>query len=169
MKSRQFQDEERRVIVAVADKGDEAVEAIEEVARQHGIRAAQITAVGGFHGGELGYFDRSRCDYDRIPFTGQVEVLSLVGDVALRDGQPAVHLHAVVGKRDGTTLGGHLLRGQVWPTLEVVITEVAPYLAKRIDEQTGLALIDLDQTPAGESGRQASSSVSASPSAPSPG
>ena len=45
------------------------------------------------------------------------------------------------GRRDGTTVGGHLLYGEVWPTLEVVITEVGGSLIKRVDPETGLALL----------------------------
>ncbi|HEX6498653.1 MAG TPA: DUF296 domain-containing protein [Micromonosporaceae bacterium] len=67
--------------------------------------------------------------------------VSLLGDVAEKDGKPALHLHAVVGRSDGTTMGGHLLRGEVWPTLEVLVTEVGPELAKRYDPETGLALL----------------------------
>jgi glyoxylase-like metal-dependent hydrolase (beta-lactamase superfamily II) len=40
----------------------------------------------------------------------QVELLSLIGDVALKDGEPQVHAHAVVGKRDGTAHGTLLAR-----------------------------------------------------------
>lgn len=54
-----------------------------------------------------------------------------------------MHAHAVLGRRDGSVTGGHLLTGEVWPTLEVVLTEVAAELGKRIDPVTGLALIDL--------------------------
>ena len=35
------------------------------------------------------------------------------------DGKPSLHLHAVLGLRDGTTRGGHFLKGIVRPTLEV--------------------------------------------------
>ena len=38
-------------------------------------------------------------------------MLSLVGDVAARDGEPALHVHAVLGRSDGSTVGGHLFRG----------------------------------------------------------
>ena len=41
----------------------------------------------------------------------QVEVLSLIGDVALKDGEPKVHAHVVVGRSDGSTRGGHLMDG----------------------------------------------------------
>ncbi|HEX4156272.1 MAG TPA: PPC domain-containing DNA-binding protein [Acidobacteriaceae bacterium] len=40
----------------------------------------------------------------------QVELLSLSGDEAVKDGEPQVHAHVVVGRRDGTAHGGHLLR-----------------------------------------------------------
>ena len=130
-----------RVLVLVCDKGEEAVATISRALAEDGLRAGQVTAVGGFSAGEVGYFDRNRRDYLRIPIGGQVEVLSLLGDVAARDGEPVLHAHTVLGRSDGSTLGGHLIRGEVWPTLEVIITEVAPELAKRVEPETGLALI----------------------------
>ena len=97
----------------------------------------------------LGYFDRTRKDYARIPVDEQVEVLSLLGDVALKpDASPELHAHLVVGRSDGSTRGGHLLEADVWPTLEVVLTDaprqtVAPrHLRKTHDPETSLALID---------------------------
>jgi uncharacterized protein len=73
----------------------------------------------------------------------QVEVLSLVGDVALKDGAPQVHAHVVVGKSDGTAHGGHILQAHVWPTLEVVLAESPKHLRRKTDAETGLAVIDV--------------------------
>ena len=128
--------------VVVLDKGDEPVAAIEEFAREHGIGAAGLTGIGAFERVVLGYFDRDRKEYEEIGLDEQVEVLSLVGDVALADGEPKLHAHAVVGLRSGDTRGGHLLRASVWPTLELVVTEPPAELRKRHDPETGLALID---------------------------
>jgi predicted DNA-binding protein with PD1-like motif len=50
----------------------------------------------------------------------------------------------VVGKRDASAHGGHLLEATVWPTLEVVLTESPKHLKRRMDPAVGLALIDLD-------------------------
>ena len=80
--------------------------------------------MAGFGQARLGFFDRDARDYVPIPVGGQVEVLSLVGDVAEQDDQPVVHLHAVLGRRDGSTIGGHLLRGEVWPTLEAARVKI---------------------------------------------
>jgi len=130
----------QRVLVLVCDKGEEAVDVIGRALIDYDVRAAQVTAVGGFSGGEVGYFDREQ-GYVPISVAEQVEVLSLLGDVADRDGTPSLHVHTVLGRRDGSTIGGHLMRGEVWPTLEVIVTEVAPELAKRIDPETGVAII----------------------------
>jgi predicted DNA-binding protein with PD1-like motif len=74
-----------------------------------------------------------------------VEVLSLIAYIALNEGEPELHAHVVLGRRDGTTRGGHLLEAHVRPTLEVVLTESPDHLKKKTDEQTGLALINIDR------------------------
>jgi predicted DNA-binding protein with PD1-like motif len=145
MQSRSVDVEGRRVVIVVADKGDDAVAAITDASAQHGLQAAQITGVGGFSRATLGYFDRDRSDYTPIPVDEQVEVLSFLGDLATAKGKRVPHVHVVLGRSDGTTVGGHLQHAEVWPTLEVVLSEVGPQLAKRLDPQTGLALIDLSQ------------------------
>ncbi len=133
----------QRTFALVFDKGDEVVEGLTNFAAEGGVGAASLTAVGAFGGATLGYFDRDRKEYREIPVEEQVEVLSLLGDIALKDGEPQVHAHVVLGRPDGTTRGGHLLRAHVWPTLEAVLVESPDHLQKRTDEETGLALIDL--------------------------
>jgi predicted DNA-binding protein with PD1-like motif len=92
-------------------------------AKEHRLSASQFTALGAFRDCVLGYFDWEKKDYARISIEEQVEVLALVGDIALNDGEPKLHPHVVVGKSDGTAHGGHLLEAHVRPTLEVIITE----------------------------------------------
>ena len=74
----------------------------------------------------------------------QVEVLSLVGDVALEGDAPKIHAHVVVGKRDGSAHGGHLLDAHVRPTLEVMLIESPAHLQRLFDPASGLALIEID-------------------------
>src|SRR5690606_6751245 len=97
----------------IFDSGDEAMSGLSRFAEENGLAASQITAIGAFSAATLGYFDFGRKDYERIPVREQVEVLSLIGDVALADGKPKLHLHAVLGRRDGSAIGGHLLEGRV--------------------------------------------------------
>lgn len=134
-----------RTFAVVFDKGDEAKAGLRSFAVERRITAASLTAIGAFREALLAYFDRDRKRYLDIPVEEQVELLSLVGDIALHDDEPEVHAHAVVGRRDGTTVGGHLRSATVWPTLEVIVEETPAHLHKRVDEDTGLALIDLSR------------------------
>jgi predicted DNA-binding protein with PD1-like motif len=115
---------------------------LERFARDCGLSAATFSGIGAFRAVVLGYFDWERKEYLRIPVDEQVEVLAFTGDVALADGEPAVHAHVVVGTRDGSARGGHLLEGHVRPTLELLVEEAPAELRKRYDPQSGLALID---------------------------
>jgi len=126
----------------IFDKGDEAVAGLTAFAKAQKLGAAHFTAIGAFSDVTLGYFDRAARDYKKIPLREQVEVLSLIGDVALDKGEPKIHAHVVVGRADGEARGGHLLEAHVWPTLEVVLVESPRHLRKRHDPETGLALID---------------------------
>jgi uncharacterized protein len=135
---------EETTYVLVFDKGDEPVESITSFAREQHLGAARFTGIGAFSDLVVGYFDRERRDYTRITIREQVEVLSLVGDIALDDEAPRVHAHVVVGKSDGSAHGGHLLEAHVWPTLEIVLVKTPGQLRKRFDPETGLALIDLE-------------------------
>jgi predicted DNA-binding protein with PD1-like motif len=130
--------------VLVFDAGDEAFSLLSGWVEARRVGAARLTAIGAFERAVVGWFDREAKEYRRIPVDEQVEVLSLLGDVALSpDGTPVVHAHAVLGRADGSTIGGHLLEGHVRPPLEVVLDEAPAHLRKRHDDASGLALIDL--------------------------
>src|ERR1043166_7639562 len=118
--------------------GDEAMAVLGKFVREHRIQAASLSAIGAFERAVVGYFDWSTKPYKRIPVDEQVEVLSLLGDVAEADGKPTLHVHAVLGRSDGSVVGGHLLEGHVRPTLEVILIEPPAHLKKRKDPETGL-------------------------------
>jgi hypothetical protein len=142
MKSKLIDESGARTWALIFDKGDEPVAGITEFAKREGLKGAHFTAIGAFSEVTLGYFDRGTRSYKKIPLHEQVEVLSLIGDVALDGGEPKVHAHVVVGRADSKARGGHLLDASVWPTLEVVLVESPRHLCKRHDPDTGLALID---------------------------
>lgn len=128
----------------VLDRGDEVMATLQRFAAEHSVTAARLTAIGAFESATLGYFDWERKAYERIPVDEQVEVLSLLGDVALDGPQAKVHAHVVLGRRDGSTLGGHLLEARVRPTLEVMLVDSPAYLRRVCDPESGIALIRLD-------------------------
>ncbi len=131
-----------RVFAVILEKGDEVIDCLKQFAESEQLSAAQLTAIGAFSDAVLHYFDWDKKEYLNIPVREQVEVASMVGDVALApDGKSSLHVHLVLGRRDGSALAGHLAEAHVRPTLEVIVSESPAYLQKVYDPETGLALI----------------------------
>lgn len=144
MKHKLINDGSERSFALVFERDDEAMAALTRFARENRLEAARFTGIGAFSRAVLGFFDLARKDYQRLPIDEQVEVVSLVGDVARGpDGAAQLHAHVVVAKRDGSAWGGHLLEAHVQPTLEVMLVESPSQLQRCIDADTGLALIRL--------------------------
>ena len=132
----------QRTFVIVLDTGDEAMDRLQSFVADQYIFAAQFTAIGAFSDVVLKYFDWETKKYLDNPINEQVEVASLIGDVAASpSGKPAVHVHLAVGRRDGSAMAGHLGKAHVRPTLEIILTESPVHLQKVTDRQSGLALI----------------------------
>jgi predicted DNA-binding protein with PD1-like motif len=132
----------QRVFAVILETGEAVMESLQRFAEAERLTAAQITGIGAFSDAELRYFDWERKEYLPIPVKEQVEVASLLGDVAVSpEGKPALHVHLVLGRRDGTALAGHLAEARVRPTLELIVTESPAHLRKALDPDSGLALI----------------------------
>ena len=139
-----FEEAGERTFVLVLAADEEAFAAISDFAARESLSAASLTAIGAFERATLGWFDLANKTYKPIHIESQCEGLSLLGDIALGDdGKPSLHMHAVMGLSDGTTRGGHFLKGIVRPTLEVTINETPARLRRRQRPELGLALIDL--------------------------
>ncbi|NLG50601.1 MAG: DNA-binding protein [Chloroflexi bacterium] len=138
-----LQENGERTYVVVLDKGEEFVSSIEQFAREYSLKGSHFTAIGAFQDVVLGFYDMERQDFKRIPITEQVEVLSLIGNIAISHREPKLHAHVVVGKSDGTAHGGHVLEAHAWPTLEVIVDEEPGRLQRHVDEETRLALLTI--------------------------
>ncbi len=144
MRSKLINEQGERTYALIFETGDEAADGLLKFAKENQLGGSHFTAIGAFYDVTLGYFDWETKEYEENRINEQVEVISLIGDIALKDGKPKVHAHVTVAKRDGTAHGGHLLKALVRPTLEVIITESPRKMQRKYDEASGLALIDPD-------------------------
>jgi uncharacterized protein len=135
------QDGERTFVVVLAT-GEEVMKSLSAFANQNRIFAAQFSAIGALSDVELKYFDWETKKYESNHLNEQVEVASLLGDIAMSpEKKPSLHVHIVVGRRDGSARAGHLGKAHVRPTLEVILTESPAHLRKVHDPESGLNLI----------------------------
>jgi len=131
----------RKTFLLVFDTGDEVIEGILSFAKENNLSAGYISAIGAVSSAQLGFFNWETKSYDDIPVDEQTEVVSLTGNLAIFDGAPRVHAHALLSKQDGTCIGGHVIKAIVRPTLELMLTEFPVVLERKIDEESSLALI----------------------------
>jgi predicted DNA-binding protein with PD1-like motif len=143
MRSKQVS-ESPKTFVVILDTGDEILSSLKNFARTKNLADSSFKAIGGLSNVELGWFNWETKKFQTaVKLQEQVELLSLIGDVALKEDEPQVHAHLVIGRQDGTAHGGHLLSATVRPTCEIVITESPQHLQKEIDPESGIALIRL--------------------------
>jgi predicted DNA-binding protein with PD1-like motif len=133
---------DRRKFVLVLAAGEEAVATIEKFCNEAKVSAASLTGIGAFTHSSLGYFNPTTQEFVQNEIKEQTEVLSMIGTIAAnREGAVKLHIHAVLGCRDATTRGGHLVAGHVNPTMELVIEESEAHLIRDHDAVTGLCLL----------------------------
>ena len=130
--------------VLVFDRGDEIAQTLTAFARERALHGASFTAIGACRRAVIAFWNPDTKAYEQIEVSEQVEVVSLTGNLARgEDGQPRVHAHVALGKRDGTLIGGHFISGVVHPTLELFLLATDVALQRKRDEETGLSLLAL--------------------------
>jgi predicted DNA-binding protein with PD1-like motif len=142
MKWKLLNDDKQKTFAVILESGGEAMKNILDFAKKQKLHASQFNAIGAFSKVTLGYFDFKIKDYKKIEIDEQVEVLNIAGDISLYKDEYKIHAHIVVGKKDGTSHCGHLLKGTVHPTLEIILTESPAYLKRQMDASSGLPLIN---------------------------
>jgi uncharacterized protein len=134
-----------RTFVIALETGDRLMESITRFAAEHGLAASEFTAIGALASAELAYFDPGSREYLDIPVPEQVEIVSLNGRVTRPEGgegDPHLHVHCVLSRRDGSAIAGHLMEAEVRPTAEVFITDSPTELRRRTDPESRLPQLD---------------------------
>ncbi len=78
-----------------------------------------MTGLGAVSAATVSYLNMDTKSYEQHQLDEQMEVVSLVGNVTLREGRPFIHAHVGLGRRDLSMVGGHLNDLVIYPTFEV--------------------------------------------------
>jgi uncharacterized protein len=124
--------------VLVMEAGEPVMETVKRWLAEHKISGGSFTAIGGLRQVTLKYFNTTTRTYEEREISEQLEVLHLIGNVGLLDGQPFVHAHITVGTREYQTYGGHFGDGIVSPVLELVLTRIGGTFTRRANAESGL-------------------------------
>jgi uncharacterized protein len=129
-----------RCLLARLDHGADILHQAGRLAKEEGIKTGILTAIGAFSLAELAYYDQASLEYRKIPVEGPVELLSCLGNISIRDGQPFVHAHAVLADSQGRVLGGHLITGIVFAAEFCLQEFLGEPFKREHDSVTGLYL-----------------------------
>ena len=125
------------------ETGEEIHASLKELATRERIDVAGIEGIGSVYDTVLGYFDRGTREYLRRTVPEEMEILSLAGNLAIKESQPFAHLHIVLGGRNYEALAGHLFEGKTGATCEIIVRPLKGYVQRKLDPATGLYLLDL--------------------------
>jgi predicted DNA-binding protein with PD1-like motif len=127
----------------VFEHGDDVLPGLLEVARAAGVQSGAMTGLGAVGAIQLAYYDLATKSYRRRDFEGDHEIGALCGNITRLDGEPLVHMHAVIGGPDFAAFTGHVMQARCGATLEVFLHDWAAGIDRRMDAAIGLNLCTL--------------------------
>ncbi|MEI7836521.1 MAG: PPC domain-containing DNA-binding protein [Planctomycetota bacterium] len=133
----------RRVMGKCAHESDLLAE-LTRVCKDNGVSLGRVEAIGAVRKARVGYYHQDRKEYEFLHFDGAMEILALIGNVSIKDGEPMVHAHVTLSDSAGRAFGGHLASGTIVFSCEFVIEVFdGPEFLRAPDEPTGLPLWNL--------------------------
>ncbi len=123
-------------------KGDDLLLALEKFCQEHNITLGEVRALGAVTKARVGFYHQEERKYQWLDLPNPREILSLIGNISVKDGKPMVHAHVTLSGDDGRVVGGHLAEGTPVFACEFAIHEYQAdqVLARQNDPETGLML-----------------------------
>lgn len=112
-------EEEKGLIVAKLDDGEDLFHSLLEVCRRHSVHSGLVVSgIGMLIDAEVAYFDG--IEYRTEKFDEAMELIALHGTIAVGIESP-IHLHCALADSSHNVRGGHLMSGMVKVLAEIVI------------------------------------------------
>jgi hypothetical protein len=110
------------------EAGEDIVPTLNAFCAEREIGGGSLTGIGALSEATLGYLSMRKKEYVKREFRGDLEIVSLTGNITVMDGKPFVHAHAALAGYDEAGLlrafeavGGHLFRGIVSIMAEIIL------------------------------------------------
>lgn len=120
------------------DKGDDIAACIYKVAENERIKFANVSGIGATDNFTVGVFDIAKKEYEKFEFCGNHEINAITGNITEKDGKPYIHLHITATGNGGKVVGGHLIKGVISLTGEIIITVLGGKITREFDENLGI-------------------------------
>lgn len=128
-------------VILRIDYGEDVLEEIRRYCDDEEIDAAMFSAIGAAKKVTLSWYDVVKKEYHDKTIEGQWEIVSLTGNVSLKDEKSYVHAHGVFSDQSMMPQAGHVKSLVTGPTCEVALTIIEGSMEREHDERTGLFLL----------------------------
>ncbi len=127
-------------------KGDNLMSSLKDFHKNYANNnLCEFRAIGAIDNFELGYayLENNIIQYNNVKYTDEYELLSLLGNISLRDNDTVIHAHASLSDKDNNCIGGHLNYATVSIVCEIFITVYEVKCNRVFDEKVGIAVLDI--------------------------
>ena len=124
--------------IILIERGEKVIEKLTEYCREHKITAGFLTGIGAVDEAEIAHYIVDNKEYSSTTLSEPMEIANMTGNVATMDGEPYLHCHITLGKKDFTLAGGHLKEARVHAVCEVYLVQVKRKLERAKDERIAL-------------------------------
>ena len=122
------------------DKDEYINQSLLNIANNEEIKSGWINGIGAIYDIEIGYFDVNKKDYVKKKFKGHYELISLLGNISIKDGNKFIHTHISFCGTDYKVIGGHLFDAQIAAAGEFIIDASNLKIERKYNQDIGLHL-----------------------------
>lgn len=123
------------------EKGEEVIDILTSLCVREGIVNAEFRGIGAVEHLSCGYYALDEKKYYFTEYSQLLEVASLTGNVALKEGKPFVHVHGVFTDTANTAFGGHVASATAGVVVEIFLHAYPTTIERTYDEKIGLFLL----------------------------
>lgn len=134
---------EKKHYILKLELGEEIIDSVAVFCKKENITSGYFFGIGAVSKIKLSSYKLESKEYISQIFNEPLEIASLSGNIATLDKEIKLHCHGVFGKRDFTSVAGHLDEAIVSVTAEIIITPLDQELTRKFDSNIGLNLLDI--------------------------
>ena len=118
--------------------GDLINKSLAEISVKENISNAWINGIGAIDSVEVGYMDVVNKKYQKRNFNDNYELISLIGNITIKDGEPFLHTHIAFSDTEYKVFGGHLFDAKITATGEIILTVADSKIDRQFNENVGI-------------------------------
>lgn len=123
------------------NKNEEVISELQQFCKRNAIFSGSFQGLGAAGEVVLSYYNLDKKIYEDTTFSEDLEIASMVGNIASMNTDLIIHTHGVFGKQNLSAIAGHIKKLIVSATCEITLIIFSEKIKRSYDEETGLNLL----------------------------